>query len=141
MTFFENELRKILTSQHPETTFVGRAAYIRLSDMNRAKIQFVTCGTADRYEAIQMTILNRNDGQIDTLRLRFSDIWGKGQIDNPYVKQSGPYAWTYNGKTAWYAYHPNSRDYQVLANEVSKYLEVFQEQTHSSAPQWSQTMQ
>lgn len=141
MTFFENELRKILMSQHLETTFVGRAAYIRLGDMSRAKIQFVTCGTADRYEAIQMTILNRNDGQIDTLRLRFSDIWGKGQVDNPYVKQSGPYAWTYNGRTEWYAYHPNSRDYCQLANKVSKYLEVFQEQTYSSAPQWSQTMQ
>lgn len=42
MIFFENELRKILMPQYPETTFVGRAAYIRLSDTNRAKIQFVS---------------------------------------------------------------------------------------------------
>ena len=141
MTFFENELRKLLITQHPNATFVGRAAYVQLSDMNRAKIQFVTCGTADHYEAIQVTILNRNDGQIDTLRLRFSDVWGKGQIDNLYIKQSGPYAWTYNGKTEWYAYHPNSRDYQQLTNEVSKYLNLFQDQTYSSAPQWSQAIQ
>lgn len=137
MTFFENELRKIVGIRHPEATYIGRTCYVCLNDMNRAKIQFVTCGTADHYEAIQMTILNRNDGQIDTLRLRFSDILGKGQTDNLYIKQNGPYAWTYNGKTEWYAYHPNSRDYQHLANEVSKYLNLFQNQT----PQWSQTMQ
>lgn len=141
MTFFENELRKLLIPQYPEATFVGRAAYVHLSDMNRAKLQFVTCGTADHYEAIQMTILNRNDGQIDSLRLRFSDVWGKGQVNNPYIKQSGPYAWTYNGKTERYAYQPNSRDYQQLSNEVSKYLDLFQEQTHSASQHWAQTMQ
>ena len=54
MTFFKNELRKLLITQYPNATFVGRAAYVQLSDMNRAKIQFVTCGTADHYEAIQV---------------------------------------------------------------------------------------
>lgn len=128
VNFFEQELRKIVGTEHPDTTFVGRACYIRLSDMNRAKIQFATCGTADRYEALQLTILNRRDGQVDTLRLRFADLWGKGQVDNMYNQQRGPYAWTYNGETEWYAYHPSSRDYQKLTKAVSDYLEVFQEQ-------------
>ena len=104
MTFFERELRKIVQPIYPDAVFVGRACYVRLSEMNRAKLQFVTCGMADRYEAIQMTILNRNDGQVDALRLRFADLWGKGQTDNPYIRRSGPYAWTDNGQTDWYAY-------------------------------------
>lgn len=138
MTFFERELRKIVQPIYPDAVFVGRACYIRLSKMNRAKLQFVTCGTVDHYEAIQMTILNRNDGQVDTLRLRFADLWGKGQTDNPCIRQSGPYAWTDNGQTDWYAYCPTVADYETLTNAVSGYLEVFQEQTADQ--QWQQTM-
>ena len=82
MTFFEQELRKIVGDVYPDATFVGRACYVRLSDMNRAKIQFTTCGTADHCEALQMTILNRSDGQVDTLRLRFKDVLGTKAVPN-----------------------------------------------------------
>ena len=142
MTFFEQELRKIVGDVYPDATFVGRACYVRLSDMNRAKIQFTTCGTADHYEALQMTILNRSDGQIDTLRLRFKDVLGtKAVPNNPNFRNGiSPHAWTYNGKTEWYGYHPNSRDYQKLTDAVSDYLEVFQEQTQTADQQWQQTM-
>lgn len=140
MNFFEQELRKIVGSQYPDAVCVGRACYVRLNEMNRAKLQFTTCGTADRYEALQMTILNRHDGQVDTLRLRFADVWGKGQINNLYIQQTGPYAWTYNGKTEWYAYHPKSQDYQKLSDAVGEYLAVFQEQEQTAAQQWQQTM-
>lgn len=141
MTFFEQELRKIVGDVYPDATFVGRACYVRLSDMNRAKIQFTTCGTADHYEALQMTILNRSDGQVDTLRLRFKDVLGTKQVNNPNFRNGvSPHAWTYNGKTEWYAYHPNSRDYQMLTDAVSDYLDVFQEQSQTADQQWQQTM-
>lgn len=142
MTFFEQKLRKIVGAEYPDAAFVGRACYVRLSDMNRAKIQFTTCGTADHYEALQMTILNRSDGQIDTLRLRFKDVLGTKPVPNNPNFRNGidPHAWTYNGKTEWYGYHPNSRDYQKLTDAVSEYLEVFQEQTQTADQQWQQTM-
>lgn len=141
MTFFEQELRKIVGDVYPDATFVGRACYVRLSDMNRAKIQFTTCGTADHYEALQMTILNRSDGQVDTLRLRFKDVLGTKQVNNPNFRNGvSPHAWTYNSKTEWYAYHPNSRDYQMLTDAVSDYLDVFQEQSQTADQQWQQTM-
>lgn len=38
MTFYEQELRKIVGERYPDATYVGRACYVRLSDMNRAKI-------------------------------------------------------------------------------------------------------
>ena len=142
MTFFEQELRKIVGDVYPDATFVGRACYVRLSDMNRAKIQFTTCGTADHYEALQMTILNRSDGQVDTLRLRFKDVLGtKAVPNNPNFRNGiSPHAWTYNGKTEWYGYHPTSRDYEKLTDAVSDYLDVFQEQTQTADQQWQQTM-
>ena len=52
MTFYEQELRKIVGERYPDATYVGRACYVRLSDMNRAKIQSPasktpsSCGTA-----------------------------------------------------------------------------------------------
>ena len=57
MTFYEQELRKIIGERYPDATYVGRACYVRLSDMNRAKIQFVTGIVANQYNALQLTIL------------------------------------------------------------------------------------
>lgn len=65
MTFYEQELRKIVGERYPDATYVGRACYVRLSDMNRAKIQFVTGIVANQYNALQLTILNRSEGQVD----------------------------------------------------------------------------
>ena len=142
MTFFEQELQKIVGDVYPDATFVGRACYVRLNDMNRAKIQFVTCGIAERYDALQITILNRIDGQVDTLRLRFRDVLGMKSVRNPnFPNGISPHAWTYNGKTEWYGYQPDRRDYQKLTDAVSDYLEVFQEQIHTADQKWQQTMQ
>ena len=41
-----------------------------LSDNRRARIEFVTCGIADNYEALRVTILDSHQGKIDTLLLR-----------------------------------------------------------------------
>ena len=56
MTFCEQELRKIVGERYPDATYVGRACYVRLSDMNRAKIQFVTGIVSNQYNALQLTI-------------------------------------------------------------------------------------
>lgn len=141
MTFFEQELRKIIGDVYPDATFVGRACYVRLSDMNRAKIQFVTTGIASHYDALRLTILNRHEGEVDNLLLRFTDLLGKKQVSNPNF-QNGvmPHIWDDYGKASWYVYHPNSRDYQTLTDAVSDYLEVFQEQAQTADQQWQQTM-
>ena len=125
MTFFEQELRKIIGDAYPDATFVGRACYVPLSDLNRAKIQFTTCGIADHYEALQLTILNRNDGQIDTLRLRFAEVCGKKQVASQYSQHNGLYAWTSNGETSWYMYKPTATDYRKLHESIRNYLDVF----------------
>ena len=52
MTFYEQELRKIVGERYPDATYVGRACYVRLSDMNRAKIQFVAGIVANQYNAL-----------------------------------------------------------------------------------------
>ena len=141
MNFFEQELYKIVAPKYPDATYVGRACYVRLDELNRAKIQFVTGIVANQYRALRISILNRNEGQVDVLLLNLSDILGKKQTSNPNFKSGiTPYIWDDYGKADWYVYHPNSQNYQQLTDAVSDYLEVFQEQTQTADPQWQQTM-
>ena len=131
----------IVGEQYPDATYVGRACYVRLSDMNRAKIQFVTGSVANQYNALQMTILNRSEGQVDTLRLRFSDLLGTKVTSNPNFRNGvDPHIWDDYGKVDWYVYHPTRQDYEKLSNAVSDYLEVFQDMSQSADQQWAQTM-
>jgi hypothetical protein len=141
MNFFEQELRKIVSPYYSDATYVGRACYVRLNDMNRAKINFTTLGIADHYEALRMMILNRNDGKVDTLLVRFEDLFGKKQVNNPYFPDGVyPHILDNYGKADWYVYHPDLSDYESLGEAVSTYLSVYQEQTQESSPGWGQTM-
>jgi hypothetical protein len=143
MNFFEQELRKIVSPYYPDATYVGRACYVRLDEMNRAKIQFATGNVSNQYNALRMDILNRNDGQVDTLRVRFADLLGNKQVSNPNFQNGvSPHIWDDYGKADWYVYHPDLRDYKMLGGAVSDYLDVFQEQIQesSAAPSWEQTM-
>ena len=141
MTFYEQELRRVVGDAYPDATFVGRACYVRLSDMNRAKLQFISTNIASHYDALRLSVLNRNEGQVDALTLRFSDLLGKKQVSNPNFRDGvEPHIWDDHGKASWYVYHPNSRDYQQLTDAVTDYLEVFQEQIQTADQQWQQTM-
>lgn len=141
MTAFEQELRKIVSPRYPDATYVGRACYVRLSEMNRAKIQFISTHIASQYDALRLTILNRDEGAVDNLVLRFSDLLGKKHTSNPNFRDGvHPHLWDDCGKVAWYVYQPSSRDYQELSDAVGSYLEVFQEQVQMERPGWEQTM-
>ena len=45
--------------------YVGRAAYLELDSGLHAKLQFVTQGIADRYGALQLSVISRTRGEID----------------------------------------------------------------------------
>ena len=125
MNFFEQELRRLSKACNGifNPTFAGRACYGDLGGDNRVKLEFVTQGTIDNYEAIKATILNRTDGEVDSLLFRFSDIWGK-KHDRGY-NGGIPHIWTNAGKSEWYAYKPTDADMKQLAAEVGAYLGVF----------------
>ena len=141
MNFYEQELKKIVSNRYPDATYVGRACYVQLGDMNRAKIEFVTGIVANQYHALQLTILNRNEGQVDVLRLRFTDLLGKKMTSNPNFRNGiEPHIWDDYGKADWYVYHPAQQDYAVLSDAVTDYLEVFQDMSQSAGQAWEQTV-
>mgnify|MGYP000626896906 CR=1 FL=1 len=59
MTFYEQELRKIVEPVYPDAAYAGRACYVRLDEMNRAKLQFITGLMSNQYDRILVTILRR----------------------------------------------------------------------------------
>ncbi len=124
MTFFEQELRKIVGAIYPDAKYVGRAAYVDLGGGNRGKFEFVTLGYADNYEAIRASVINRNDGQIDSVTLRFADLFSPKKL--PMGKK--PHAWVDGGKVEWYGFTPTAADYDKLIAAVSDYTELFEVQ-------------
>lgn len=145
MTFFEQELRRLFDHDavFADARFVGNACYGRLTDNIRVKINFVDCKVKDNYDALKVTILNRNEGQIDSMVLRFRDLWGMKQTSNPNFREGvSPHLWADYGKASWYVYQSNQADYKQLAEAVNTYVEVFQEpeQQQKSGLQMGQSM-
>ncbi len=128
MNFFEQELRRLAKACAGigNPVFAGRACYSDLGADNRVKLQFVTLGHADHYAALKVAVLNRAEGEVDTLLFRFGDVWGAKQVSNPNF-QNGivPHIWTNSGKSDWYVYQPSDGDMRQLAAQVSGYLDVF----------------
>ncbi|MCL2078752.1 MAG: hypothetical protein FWH17_02790 [Oscillospiraceae bacterium] len=125
MNYFEQELRRLTQACDGviNPTFAGRACYGDLGGDNRIKLEFVTQGTHERYEAVKATVLNRVDGEVDSLFFRFGDVWGK---KHPHGSAHGTaHIWTYQGKSEWYAYYPTDADMKKLGAEVGAYLAVF----------------
>ncbi len=125
MTFFEKELRKIVGAIYPEAKYIGRAAYVELGGGNRGKFEFVTLGTHEQYEAIRASVINRSDGQIDSVTLRFADLFSLKKLPMGSKK---PHAWTDGGRVEWYGFTPTAADYDSLIAAVSDYTELFEVQ-------------
>lgn len=129
MTFFEKEMRKLF--QHglsfQETIFAGRACYGKLDEDIRVRMEFATEGVADHYSALKVTLLNRKEGSIDSLLLRFSEVLGRKQTTNPNFREGMfPHIWKDGNDFAWYVCQPTAADYKTLADAVGSYTSMFQ---------------
>ena len=130
MTFFERELKKLFGTgaNFSEPRFVGNCCYGRLTDQIRVKINFQTGMVADHYDRLKVTLLNRNEGMIDSMVVKFRDVWGLKNTTNPNFRDGvNPHIWSYGKETSWYVYQPGKEDYKVLSEAIKTYLEVFQE--------------
>lgn len=130
MNYFEQELRRLFGNDTAiaDKRFVGRAFFGKLTDSLRVRVEFVTMGTSDHYEAIKATVINRNDGPVDALTLRFSDLLGKKTVSNPNFREGvTPYIWKYGDKIEWYVYKPTKADYDQISGTLNDYFNVFRE--------------
>ena len=126
MNFFEQELRrftgKTTAFKSCKALCAGRACFILLSGNRRARLEFVTSGVADHYDALQVTILSTTDGKIDCLRFRFSDFFA--------TRKTGcsgtccPHIWVGCGEAEWYV-APTAAEIAGLAQAAHDYVMLF----------------
>lgn len=130
MSKFEQELYKMFgrDAVFSGARIIGNTCYGRLTDQIRVKIQFQTGRIAERYDRLKITLLNRNEGVIDSMVLKFQDVWGMKKVSNPNFREGiSAHIWRDGNAVDWYVYHPTEADYQKLAGAVKTYLEIFQE--------------
>ena len=129
--FFEGELQKLFGDGAVirDPTYSGRACFGALSKDLRGRAEFVTTGIMDHYDALKLTVLNRTEGAVDTLLLRFRDVWGKKPVPrNPNFRDGiTPHIWRDGEKFEWYAYRPVAADYKTLQKAAAQYLDVYQD--------------
>ena len=130
MNTFERELSKVFTDckSIDNPTFVGSACYGNVAPDLKAKIQFVTMGRADYFEAMRIEVINRTEGKVDSITMRLSDLLGKKRTAY-YPEGMYPYIWKDRNAVEWYAYHPTAADYAALRDAVGQYLSAFRERT------------
>lgn len=130
MTFFEQELQKLFGKgpELSEIRIVGNACYGRLSEDVSVKIHFTNPHSTDSYDALEVELINRHEGPVDSMMLYFSDLWGRKKVSNPNFRDGiYPSIWKNGGKPEWYVYKPDAADYVQLSRAVSDYLDVFRE--------------
>lgn len=130
---FELELRKVFGNGQliDDPTYSGRSCYGTLGKDLRVRAQFVTTFIANEYDALQLVVLNRTGGPVDTIVLNLKDLLGiKPVPNNPNFRDGvAPHLWDYYGKIEWYAYRLNAADYKVIQQAVGDYLGVFRDRT------------
>lgn len=131
-TTFQNELNKIFgnDSVFDNTRFVGRACYGSLGADLKASAQFVSLHISNQYDALKINIINRTEGAVDSVTIRFKELWGNKFTNNPNFREGvSPHLWLDGDKLEWYVYTPTNTDFEELREAVSEYTELFREQT------------
>ena len=125
MNYFASQLKWMLGGQpeFKDAKYVGRACFVPLSNGTNIKAEFVTRGTHQKYEAIKLTAINKEDGQIDSTILDFKDFCRSrpGSTAGTYT----PHIWTYNDKSEWYGTSPSYSEKEAIGEAASEYVQLF----------------
>lgn len=128
MNFYEATLRKVFDNVEgiENTKYIGRNCLAELGGGKVMKASFVqTAMTGGKKDSLGISIISKNDGEIDGSVVRFADIWP--QRYNISGSKEGPLIWTYNGKDEWLTPEPSGDDYMKLSKIVSDYVSFYSE--------------
>ena len=124
MNFYENQLKKMFGESEilpADTVFAGKAMLAKISDNLRAKVEFVTARVSGQYEGLKLSIINKNEGLIDSQTFMFHEIIGlKGAS-----RDRKPHVWDDNGKPSWFGYEPTYTDFENIASKVEAYIAMY----------------
>ncbi len=124
MTVFEREMRRIFGESSylsADTLFTNKVMLSPIGENLRAKVEFVTSGVVDHYNALKLSIINRTEGIVDTQVFKFKDIIGMKNGQEPHI-------WADYDRVAWYMYTPTPSDMDNIQNEIEEYIGMYADQ-------------
>ena len=124
MTFFAKELKHIAEYSEYiyQEKYAGNTLVFALTENITARIDFATTMIANQYNVVQIKLINKAEGVIDTLRLTLSDVIGKKRA---VFGEVAPHIWKDGNNVDWYGYHLKVNDYIAIAQEIDNYLSCF----------------
>ena len=128
MNFFEQELRKLFADLFPNATYVGRNCYIPLGNKIRACVSFQINGYADHYDTLFVKVIDRENGTIDSVKIRLKELLGTKKSTSRYLADGvSPHIWVNGNRFSWYGFTPDDEDYSVMRKAVADYVALFEE--------------
>lgn len=124
MNFFQQELQRFLgkTPEFENASYIGRKAFAQLSNGVTVTAQFITLGTHEHYEGLQLKALTPDQGVIDTTVLRFRDYCSK----RTNIGTTHPHIWQdLRGGYEWY-HEPSQAEIEAITAEACEYVRGFQ---------------
>lgn len=128
MNFHETTLRKIFDNVDgiENAKYIGRSCFADLGGGKVMKAYFTQVGmTGGKKNALEINIIGKNDGSIDSTSIRFGDVWR--QRFSICGNQEPPQIWVRDGKDEWFTPSPTTEDYMKLSNAVSEYVGFYSE--------------
>ncbi len=128
--FFEQELRRLFGDGKIiyNPSFSGRSCFGTLGKDLRVRAEFTSDCYSREFNALNLTVINRTGGPLDTLMLQFCDLLGIKQVRG-HRSELGmiPHIWEEFRKTAWFSYQPTDADYETIRQAANQYLDVFRD--------------
>ncbi len=131
--FYEKELRKIFGNDDvfSNTKYISGVCYGELDNDLKVKCQLETSYIAKERDLVEISIINRKEGVVDTHKINFLDVWGAFPVpDNPNFPDGiAPHIWTYDYKTEWYGIAPQKHHYEMLRETIKSYIDIFRDKS------------
>jgi len=124
MNLFDTIFKKMFTDRD-NMKYINGVAYGTMDNDKLFKAQFKTRDTYEKYEAIEVSILNKREGVIDRMLLTFDNLLSQNRLGQT------AHIWKNNGKLAWYGNAPTQKELDSIGAMIEDYVSLFQEQTES----------
>lgn len=133
-TTFENELHNIFDGVEnlENKKYVGRAFYAEIDKSVKFKAELISTNSYEHYDALRIRVIKRDEGEIDANTIRLKDVWGiKPIASGNFPNGISPHMWIDRGVLKWSGYSPIASDYEKLIDQITDYVDVFQDQNMS----------
>lgn len=136
MDFYEQEMQKMFGENQclQKTEFVGKTMLAMLDDRKLLKVEFINTAAANHYNAVRVSIIDKENGVMDKQIMKFSEIIGTYKLRSS-SESIQPFMWDDGERSEWYVPITNAQKAKI-AEKVISYAEMFQDQSYDLSMQF-----